>query len=436
MNEQEIEIIKKWILDFKEPDKVIKILNVGSGDRKYYTEQQPHIWNNLIVPLMEKGCVFFHMDPKDGEGIDLKCSLKDIPTEDQYFDVVLFSSVIEHIHPKDIEENIKQMYRVLRKDGIIIASAPASYPIHDSYDNGLRFENKSFWFAESITRKSFKPEINSISCPFNMFNDDEWIVDEFVETDKIPAKDFYKGRWDMSIMTYMTMWRGKRNPGIEVTVLVPNWKRPENFEKIIEGIEKSTVKSKMLIWDNSERMEFVPYKEERIICSSHNYQSQVKNVAALLVDTPFILFQDDDLQLHPRAIERMLECCKKNPGSVVCLKYGVLDEKGNYVASKFSSLTKPIDFTVGRVMMMQTSLVGAAFNPNYAKIIEIGEEDLVLGLAVQMFTGKPSVVMSCHDCKPVELPSPHGRCSRKYHYANRTKTVEMFRQLGWESKIQ
>lgn len=53
-------------------------------------------------------------------------SLTEIPFGDEEFDVMTAFDVIEHIHPKDTSNAVKEMRRVLKPDGNIIITTPST----------------------------------------------------------------------------------------------------------------------------------------------------------------------------------------------------------------------------------------------------------------------------------------------------------------------
>lgn len=48
-----------------------------------------------------------------------------LPFKDNSFEVVTMLAVFEHIEPSKLEENISEIYRVLKKDGVFIMTTPA-----------------------------------------------------------------------------------------------------------------------------------------------------------------------------------------------------------------------------------------------------------------------------------------------------------------------
>ncbi|MFW6047097.1 MAG: class I SAM-dependent methyltransferase [Candidatus Woesearchaeota archaeon] len=139
MIKQESEIIKSMLGGLENK----KILNIGSSTEEFYKKQQSFIWKNIIKPL-KKNNEFVNLDMKKGKGIDIVADCEDIPVGDETYDVILFTSCIEHLRKP--EKALKEIKRILKKDGFAILSAPGVYPKHnDPIDTMLRFPNKESW---------------------------------------------------------------------------------------------------------------------------------------------------------------------------------------------------------------------------------------------------------------------------------------------------
>jgi len=64
---------------------------------------------------------------------DYCCSAEDIPVKDCHFDSALMCEVIEHL--ENPEGVIRESFRILKKGGVLILTAPFLYPYHaDPYD--------------------------------------------------------------------------------------------------------------------------------------------------------------------------------------------------------------------------------------------------------------------------------------------------------------
>jgi len=75
-----------------------------------------------------------------------------LPYKDNFFDVVVFNNIIEHMQPGDVFSVLREIHRILRKDGILIVETPnifslvhrikAVFGIDFGYDLGEAFINK------------------------------------------------------------------------------------------------------------------------------------------------------------------------------------------------------------------------------------------------------------------------------------------------------
>jgi len=96
---------------------------------------------------------------KKCESERVKGSVLDMPFEDEYFDIVISTEVIEHTH--DPQKAIQEMYRVLKKKGILILTVPNKiwYPAivianlfklrpYGGYENWVRWCELKHWLNE------------------------------------------------------------------------------------------------------------------------------------------------------------------------------------------------------------------------------------------------------------------------------------------------
>ncbi len=92
------------------------------------------------LPYLNLGCGS-HFDKRwtnvdfisTGEGVIAHNILQGIPFDNNLFDVVYHSHVLEHFHKKDGEEFIKECYRVLKPGGIIRIAIPDLEKIIENY---------------------------------------------------------------------------------------------------------------------------------------------------------------------------------------------------------------------------------------------------------------------------------------------------------------
>lgn len=76
-------------------------------------------------------------DIKPGPGVDMVGDAHHLPFENEKFDNVLCTEVLEHLHSPELA--ISEMRRVLKRGGILILSTRFIYPIHDAPDDFYRY---------------------------------------------------------------------------------------------------------------------------------------------------------------------------------------------------------------------------------------------------------------------------------------------------------
>ena len=72
---------------------------------------------------------------------DVIASAFNLPFKDKTFDVVICTEVFEHLKYPLIASN--EIYRVLKKKGVFIGSAPFIFPVHGDPDDYFRFTSSS-----------------------------------------------------------------------------------------------------------------------------------------------------------------------------------------------------------------------------------------------------------------------------------------------------
>lgn len=91
------------------------ILDVGCGDKPYY-------------PLFHDAREYIGADVVDGPRVDVVCPLEHLAFEDERFDVVLCTQVLEHV--RDPIASLREAARVLKPRGVLLASTHGTYPYH------------------------------------------------------------------------------------------------------------------------------------------------------------------------------------------------------------------------------------------------------------------------------------------------------------------
>lgn len=108
------------------------ILNIGSSTKNFRENIQPHINDNIYVPLQQKNCKIINVDLKQDEGIDFAGDITDpafLETLKKINpDFILCSNLLEHITEKKVF--INSLRTILKNGSYLILSVPHSYPYH------------------------------------------------------------------------------------------------------------------------------------------------------------------------------------------------------------------------------------------------------------------------------------------------------------------
>ena len=99
----------------------------------------------------------------------------------------------------------------------------------------------------------------------------------------------------------------------KISSIILHYKRPENVEKWMAGIKNQTIKSEIIVWDNSGDYP-AGSGEDVLIRSSKNFYCQPRFLIAGTVKTPYIYNQDDDLAINDNTLfEKFIEHSEKYP---------------------------------------------------------------------------------------------------------------------------
>lgn len=112
----------------------LSILDAGAGDKRfaYYFDK----FKNYDTCDLENDS--FHKKIKH----TFYCDLQNIPVDNEKYDVVINLQVLEHVKYPD--KCIKELGRVLKKNGKIYISAPSMYPLHFAPYNYFNFHPSAF----------------------------------------------------------------------------------------------------------------------------------------------------------------------------------------------------------------------------------------------------------------------------------------------------
>lgn len=106
-----------------------KLLDIGCGDKPYKNIARPHVTEH--IGLDHKNTLH------DKSKIDLFGTAYNIPKENEYFDTVLCTAVLEHLEEPD--KAIKEANRILKSGGYAIYSVPLFWHLHEEPRDFYRY---------------------------------------------------------------------------------------------------------------------------------------------------------------------------------------------------------------------------------------------------------------------------------------------------------
>jgi ubiquinone/menaquinone biosynthesis C-methylase UbiE len=158
---------KRWICEkLKSLPSGIRILDAGAGEQPYkkYCSHLNYVSQDFAkyVPNAVKSGL--HMQKWEYGSLDIVSDITSIPEPDSSFDAILCSEVFEHI--PDPLSAIREFYRLLKKDGKLILTAPFCSLTHFAPYHYYTGFNKYF-YLEHLGNKGF--EILEITTNGNYF---------------------------------------------------------------------------------------------------------------------------------------------------------------------------------------------------------------------------------------------------------------------------
>ena len=127
------------------------ILDFGCGDGRLLFELKSYKENKYFGYEISKraNMLFNAFNPE----IKLINDLQDLSGYKNFFDVITFSEVIEHIPDDQVKLNIDTIYSILKKNGLLIVTAPhENLPIHKKHYRHYNFNS----LAENFSKDKYQ----------------------------------------------------------------------------------------------------------------------------------------------------------------------------------------------------------------------------------------------------------------------------------------
>ena len=127
-----VENIQPYLKDIKE------IIDIGSGSEQYRGEKQPYI-SELFEFLQSKSAKLTTLDMDKDSEADVIADISKLADWNKKYDLVLATSVLEHIEPVSFESAVNNIKKMVKNGKYLIVTVPYRANIHKQpIDNGFR----------------------------------------------------------------------------------------------------------------------------------------------------------------------------------------------------------------------------------------------------------------------------------------------------------
>ena len=109
-----------WILNNPLVSPGMRVLDIGCGDSLFPSKLASLGYQSYAVDISDAGCIA----AKDSRVNFTKSDVCDMPFQSNTFDVLIAISALEHVEEGKMGLAVKEISRVLRKDGIIFVTMP------------------------------------------------------------------------------------------------------------------------------------------------------------------------------------------------------------------------------------------------------------------------------------------------------------------------
>lgn len=155
-------------------------------------------------------------------------------------------------------------------------------------------------------------------------------------------------------------------------------KRRKYLPGIIEALQKSTVKTDIIVFNQGRPIDDIP--GVTVINSGRNFGCSVRHALAMCIDDDPFFFQDDDLMVIPDTIERLAKYL--NDDNVVGISGSILTDGYYITATPVSNRFSMVSIVTGRVHLCRKKAIIKAFKlRDRLKLKIFREDDILLSLA-------------------------------------------------------
>jgi len=239
----------------------MKLLNIGCGNKFVCSDE----WTNIDINANHK-CVINHN------------IVKGLPFENESFDVVYHSNILEHLHKKDAENFINECFRVLKKGGILRIAVPDLEELAKQYllqlDKARKNENNAEYNYDWILIELLDQMTRTYSGG---------LMGEYLKQEKINNKEYIYNRIGedgKKIIEHFENEKKKQEP-------VTKDKQPKQTRRIKYLFSRSYWKHKIIQYLLKEKYQYLKLSEFRSKGEVHQWMYDSYSLQKLLQKAGF-----------------------------------------------------------------------------------------------------------------------------------------------------
>jgi len=217
-----------------------------------------------------------------------------------------------------------------------------------------------------------------------------------------------------------------------ITVVIMNWKRPDNVKQILVRLSEVDAVSQVLVWNNNFQCapsSFMTHSPKvTLIDSTRDMSLFTRFAAATLAANECILYHDDDVLLPRATIDSLFSAYSREPDRI----HGLYGRRRSQPGNKYGVGTKrgpcPIILTTAMMAHRRYAAMALAMreHPVIGPILLEGRpygngEDLVISYVAMKTSGQLNLA---HELFVQKLSRPDAICRRwPNHFNYRTRLM-------------
>ena len=209
-----------------------------------------------------------------------------------------------------------------------------------------------------------------------------------------------------------------------VRILLLNYKRPDNTEKIVKAFKNFYP---ITVINNNPDKPF-PISDVDVINNNVNYKCMERWVRCFNYPEEFKLILDDDILPHKTLIDKMIKL--NEPISGIYGKSGVTNAKSYLELKDHWCIDSTVDFLVGAVIMVKQNVL----NVIRQKIIDVGYPERGDDIMVSYWIKQALNLKKLKTVSGKILNLPEGTVGlnkNPEHFLMRWNVVKKFKNLTW-----